>query len=122
MERRHTFQVDVMIVEDLLAEPPRIRHRSHRPTPGEHGLAGGRHEPQPISVIAQGMEKYLTLSLGKILKFKDRLQLLGGSLEQIGKFVRPSGMDKCSLLRGEFPHAATEQFDLLLGKQDYPYE
>ena len=73
-----------------------------------------------ISVIGQGMEKYLTL--GKYLTFKDSLQFLGASLEQIGKNLRACGMDKFKLLRAEFPGATNDQLDLLLRKQVYPYE
>ena len=68
------------------------------------------------------MEKYLTLSLGKYITFKDSLQFLGASLEQIGKNLRASGMEKFKLLRAEFPGATNDQLDLLLRKQVYPYE
>ena len=79
-------------------------------------------DDHPISVIDQGMEKYLTLSLGKFLTFKDSLQFLGASLEQIGKNLQASGMEKFKLLRAEFPTATNDQLDLLLRKQVYPYE
>ena len=78
----------------------------------------------PISTtsIGQGMEKYLTLSIGKYITFKDSLQFLGASLEQIGKNLRASGMGKFKMLRAEFPGANSDQLDLLLRKQVYPYE
>ena len=38
-----------------------------------------------IRVIGQGMEKYMTLSLGKYLVFKDSLQFLGSSLATLAK-------------------------------------
>ena len=40
---------------------------------------------ETVSLIGQGQNKYLRLSLGKILSLKDILQFLGASLEQIGK-------------------------------------
>ena len=76
----------------------------------------------PIKVIGQGMEKYLTLSLSKSITFKDSLMFLGASLEQLGKNLRASGMEKFKILQSEFPNASTEQLDLLLRKQVYPYE
>ena len=79
-------------------------------------------QDHPINVIGQGMDKYLTLSLGKILTFKDSLQFLGASLEQIGKNLRASGIEKFKILQSEFPDATKEQLDLLLRKQVYPYE
>ena len=68
----------------------------------------------PIKVIGQGMEKYLTLSLGKSITFKDSLMFLGASLEQHGKNLQASGMEKFKILQSEFPNATTEQLHLLL--------
>ena len=68
------------------------------------------------------MEKYLTISLGKFITFKDSLQFLGASLEQFGKNLRASGMEKFKMLRAEFPGARTDQLDLLLRKHVYSYE
>ena len=82
----------------------------------------GTFKEHPIKVIGQGMEKYLTLSLGKYLVFKDSLMFLGTSLEQLGKNLRKSGMDKFRTLRAEFPGVSEDQLQLLLGKQVYPYE
>ena len=82
----------------------------------------GNFKDQPIKVIGQGMEKYLILSLGRYLVFKDTLMFLSTSLEQLGKNLRKSGMDKFKTLRSEFPDANKEQLDLLLRKQVYPYE
>ena len=76
----------------------------------------------PIKVIGQGMEKYLTLSLGKNLVFKDSLMFLGASLEELGKNLKASGMEKFKTLRAEFPNTSSEQLSLLLRKQVYPYE
>ena len=76
----------------------------------------------PLNVIPQGLEKYLTLSLCKYHTFKDSLQFLGTSLEQIGQNLRASGLDKIKLLRARFPNATIVQLDLLLRKQVYPYE
>ena len=49
-------------------------------------------QDHPITVIGQGMEKYLTLSLDKILFFKDRLQFLGASLEIISRICGRVGL------------------------------
>ena len=46
----------------------------------------------PIKMIGQGMEKYLTLSLGKSISFKDSLMFLSASLEQLGKNPRANWM------------------------------
>ena len=43
--------------------------------------------------IGQGIEKYLTLSLGKYLVFKDRLQFLGSSLATFAKNLPMTGLD-----------------------------
>ena len=75
-----------------------------------------------ISVIGQGMQKYLTLSLCKILTFKHSLKFQGASLEQIGIDIRARGMDPFRHLRAEFAGATNEQLDLLLRKKVYAYE
>ena len=74
-------------------------------------------EDQPSSVMGQGMQKYLTLSLGKILTLKDSLQFVSAFLEKICKNLRASGMDKVV-----FPHVTTDHLDLVLRKKVYPYE
>ena len=76
-------------------------------------------DDHPISVIGQGMDRYLTFSLGKYITFKDSLQFLGASLEQIGKNLRASRMEKFKLLRAEFPGATNDQLDLILRMQVY---
>ena len=68
------------------------------------------------------MEKYLTISLRKDNTFKDSLQFLGASLEQIGKNLLARGMDKFNLIRAEFPTAMNDQLDLHLRKQVNRYE
>ena len=68
------------------------------------------------------MEKFLRLSLGKYLTFKDSVQFLGACLQQIDKNHRWSGMDKFKHLRAEFAGARSDQLDLLLRKQVYPYD
>ena len=82
----------------------------------------GHFKENPIKVIGQGMEKYLTLSLGRNLVFKDSLMFLSASLEQLGKNLKASGMDKFKTLRAEFPNVKPQHLELLLGKQVYPYE
>ena len=79
-------------------------------------------DDRQICVIDHVMEKYLTLYLGKILTFNLSLELLGAPLEQIGKNLRASGMDKFKLLRPEFTGATNDQVDLLLRKQLYTHE
>ena len=77
------------------------------------------NDDHPNSVIGLGMDKNLTLSLGMDLTFKYSLQFLGASLEQIGKNLRASGMNKFNLLRAEFPCATNEQLHVVVRKHLY---
>ena len=54
-----------------------------------------------IKVIRQGIEKYLTLSLGKYLVFKDSLQFLGSSLATLAKNLERQDLCvSCTSARG----------------------
>ena len=75
-----------------------------------------------IDVIGQGYEKYLTLSFGQHIIFKDSYQFLGFSLAQLTKELSASGSAVFSHLRKQFPTLAEEDFKLLLRKGVYPYE
>ncbi|KAF0138063.1 MAG: hypothetical protein FD143_3726, partial [Ignavibacteria bacterium] len=75
-----------------------------------------------IRVIGQGYEKYLTLSFGPQIVFKDSYQFLGFSLAQLTKELSASGSAVFAHLRKHFPNLADEEFKLLLRKGVYPYE
>ena len=75
-----------------------------------------------ISVIGQSYEKYLTLSFGQQIIFKDSYQFLGFSLAQLTKELLSSGSTVFAHLRKQFPNITDEEFKLLLRKGVYPYE
>ena len=86
------------------------------------GLAD--HPDLDISLIGQGMEKYLTLGWGEHLVFKDSLQFLASSLETLAANLLRSGEDRFKQLARAFtennqPHP---NFNLLLRKGVFPYE
>ena len=72
-----------------------------------------------ISVLGQGMEKYITLNWGDHLVFKHSLQFLSCSLEGLTANLLKSGRDQFTYLLDEFPG---EEVDLLLRKGVYSYE
>ena len=72
-----------------------------------------------LSVIGQAMEKYLCLSWGDHLVFKDSLQFLSCSLEQLVANLLKSGPDKFVQLNRAFQR---QPVDLLLRKGVYPYD
>ena len=79
----------------------------------------------PIHVIGQGMEKYLTLSWGEHIVFKDSLQFLACSLEQLAVNLLKSGPDQFIQLKKEFgddTDEKREQLRLILRKGVYPYD
>ena len=84
------------------------------------GLADFKDEE--INVIGQGMEKYLSLSLGKHLVFKDSLMFLPASLERLGKNLLACGREKFQHLLKEFAGTAPEKLELILRKGVYPYD
>ena len=76
-----------------------------------------------ISLIGQGMEKYLTLAWGEHLVFKDSYQFLAGSLETLCSNLLRSGKEKFKQMMAGFtrnnqPH---QHFELLLRKGIFPY-
>ncbi|KAF0146940.1 MAG: hypothetical protein FD143_3161, partial [Ignavibacteria bacterium] len=75
-----------------------------------------------IRIIGQGFEKYLSISFGPFLVFKDSFQFLGYSLEQLCTELAKSGVDRFQHLKREFPLCDAEKFQLLLRKGVYPYE
>ena len=75
-----------------------------------------------IRVIGQGMEKYLTLSLGKYLVFKDSLQFLGSSLATLAKNLLKTGLESFKHLTRQFLGTEAQEFRLLVRKGVYPYE
>ncbi|KAF0138609.1 MAG: hypothetical protein FD143_3637, partial [Ignavibacteria bacterium] len=75
-----------------------------------------------LSVIGQGYEKYLTLSFGPQIIFKDTYQFLGFSLAQLTKELSASGSTVFAHLHKQFPNLTDEEFKLLLRKGVYPYE
>ena len=58
---------------------------------------------EDIKVTGQGMEKYLTLSLGKYFNFKDSYQFLGSSLATMANNLEKSGLQCFLTLRKKFP-------------------
>ena len=68
------------------------------------------------------MEKYLTISIGKFLVFKDSLQFLGASLQTLAQNLLKGGMDKFRHLKAQNPTISDEKLQLLVRKGVYPYE
>ena len=77
---------------------------------------------EKINVIGQGMEKYLTLSLGKYLVFKDTLQFLSFSLQTLADNMSKGGIEKFKHLKLQFPNTRDDLLKLLIRKGVYPYE
>ncbi len=78
-----------------------------------------------IKVIGQGYEKYLTVSWGDHLVFKDSLQFMQCSLEQLASNLKKSGAEQFKQIRGQFGDDTEEkkqQLDLILRKGVYPYD
>ena len=75
-----------------------------------------------IKVIGQGMEKYLTISLGNYLVFKDSLQFLGSSLATLAKNLEKTGLESFVQLRKKFHGFEAQDMRLLVRKGVYPYE
>ena len=79
----------------------------------------GEHPEIPIRVIGQTMEKYIILSWGKHIVFKDSLQFMNCSLEKLTANLLKSGKEKFKYLAEEY---SGESFDLLLRKGVFPYD
>ncbi len=68
------------------------------------------------------MEKYLMLSWGDHLVFKDSLQFMAASLESLTANLFKSGLDKFNILKNEFLGVTDNHFKLLLRKGVFPYD
>ena len=77
---------------------------------------------EEIRVIGQGMEKYLTITLGKHIVFKDSLQFMGASLQTLGSNLLKAGFEKFVHLKKEWANTPDDQLRLLVRKGVYPYE
>ena len=73
-------------------------------------------------MIGQGMEKYLTITLGKHIVFKDSLQFMGASLQTLGSNLLKAGFAKFAHLKKEWANTPDDQLRLLVRKDVYPYE
>jgi hypothetical protein len=82
----------------------------------------GSHKDLKVSVIGQGMEKYLTLGFGEHLVFKDSLQFLASSLDTLVESLGKSGSAKFVQLRKAYRTLPDSAFELLLRKGVYPYD
>jgi hypothetical protein len=82
----------------------------------------GLHKDRKITVIGQGMEKYLTLGFGDHLIFKDSLQFVQASLETLVESLGKAGSTKFIHLRKEYGTLPNSTFELLLRKGVYPYD
>ena len=80
----------------------------------------GVDKNRKLDIISQGMEKYLVIRWGNHIEFKDTLQFLGSSLDNLTKSLLQSGEKHFSNLRKLFPEE--ENFKLLLRKGVYPYD
>lgn len=88
-------------------------------------LAMANYPKIEIKVIGQGYEKYLTVSWGDHLVFKDSYQFMSCSLEQLSSNLSKSGAAQFKQLRKHFGDECPEkkaQLDLLLRKGVYPYD
>ena len=79
----------------------------------------GRYTRREITVVPQGLEKYLSLKWGRHIVFKDSLQFLSASLATLVENLKQSGADKFKYLASEF---TPEQLPHLLRKGVYPYD
>ncbi len=75
-----------------------------------------------INPIAQGLEKYLIIGWGKHLVFKDSLQFMATSLENLGANLLTKGREHFVHLHREFLNESPERMDLILRKGVYPYD
>ena len=71
-------------------------------------------------MLSQGMEKYFVIRWGNHIEFKDTLQFLSSSLDNLTKSLLQSGENHFVNLRKMFPEE--ERFKLLLRKGVYPYD
>ena len=82
----------------------------------------GAFKEQRLHVIAQTMEKYLTMSFGKHLVFKDSFQFLSSSLASLTSNLLTSGKDAFKQMRKGFEQYDDAKYEMLLRKGVYPYD
>ena len=77
-----------------------------------------------IKVIGQGMEKYLIISLGEHLVFKDSLMFLNTSLQVLANNLRADDPNKFHCLRHEFGNDGYSNWEIddLTYKGVFPYD
>ena len=75
-----------------------------------------------IRIIGQTLEKYLTVSWGDNIVFKDSFQFMSTSLDTLVKNLAAAGKDKFAEMKYEFRNETEAKLDLLLRKGVYPYE
>jgi hypothetical protein len=76
-----------------------------------------------LTVIGQGLEKYVTLTWDDTLVFKDSLQFLNNSLELLVECLLKAGKHNFKQLCNSFTSITDEDgIDLLLRKGVYPYD
>ena len=73
-------------------------------------------------MIGQGMEKYLTISVGKHLVFKDSIQFLGSALHTLADNLAKGGLEKFKNLIEHCEGIPDHMLKLLVRKGVYPYE
>ena len=82
----------------------------------------GAFKEQRLHVIAQTMEKYLTMSFGRHLVFKDSFQFLSSSLASLTSNLLTSGKDAFKQMRKGFEQYDDAKYEMLLRKGVYPYD
>ena len=75
-----------------------------------------------IRIIAQRMEKYLTIYLSKRIEFKDCLQLLGSRLQTVANNLLTAGFHKFADLKEQFVNTFEDSLTLLERNGVYPNE
>lgn len=85
-------------------------------------LATAKFPKIKVSIIGQGYEKYLTLSFGDHLVFKDSYQFLASSLDQLAHNLLRTGRENFKHLESDFADCNGQQKDLLFRKGIFPYE
>ena len=84
------------------------------------GLA--KYPNSKLSVIGQGVEKYLLVEWGPHYQFKDSLQFLPASLERLVENLKTCDVEKFVNLKAHFTNATPQQIQLLKQKGIYPYD
>ncbi len=74
-----------------------------------------------IRIIGQSLEKYMTLSWGDNIVFKDSYLFMAASLETLAHNLLAAGKDKFIEMKHQFRGEADAKLDLLLRKGVYPY-